>query len=199
MQKTPGRTPEARAKHWTKIITAARGYPEGITAYCRFMNLSKNNYYFWFKRLRPVHPEWHDLTNHPEIISESRRPKSEGGTKEQPETEVSLTTRRRKWSISDKARILKDTDNAEPGHLGAILRQEGLYVHTLNKWRTERDLVKMAQQKKQEPASTASTAENNNLKAENLRLTKKLRQATEIIKLQKKISDLLGDLSMKDD
>ena len=83
--------------------------------------------------------------------------------------------------------------------MGAILRQEGLYVHTLNKWRTERDLVKMAQQKKQEPASTASTTESNNLKAENLRLTKKLRQATEIIKLQKKISDLLGDLSMKDD
>ena len=122
-----------------------------------------------------------------------------GGSKEQPETEVSLTTRRRKWSISDRARILKDTDNAEPGELGAILRKEGLYVHTLSKWRTERDLAKMAQQKKQEPANTASTTESNNLKLENLRLTKKLRQATEIIKLQKKISDLLGDLNMKDD
>gem|GEM_PF-3332922 len=26
MQKTPGRTPEARAKHWTKIITADKQY-----------------------------------------------------------------------------------------------------------------------------------------------------------------------------
>jgi len=37
------------------------------------MNVSKNNYYFWFKRLRVNHDDWHDLTNRPEIVDGSRR------------------------------------------------------------------------------------------------------------------------------
>jgi hypothetical protein len=32
VKRTPGKTPEARNKYWTKIIEAARKYPEGITA-----------------------------------------------------------------------------------------------------------------------------------------------------------------------
>jgi len=73
MQRTPGKTVESREKYWTKIIEAARRYPGGVTAYCRLMNVSKNNYYFWFKRLRVNHDDWHDLTNRPEIVDGSRR------------------------------------------------------------------------------------------------------------------------------
>lgn len=54
MKKTPGRTIAAREKYWTKIIEEARKYPEGVTAYCRFTGVSKNNYYFWFNRLRKI-------------------------------------------------------------------------------------------------------------------------------------------------
>jgi hypothetical protein len=148
MKRTPGKTAEARDKHWTRIIEAAR-HPAGVTAYCRFMNVSKNNYYFWFKRLRPAHPEWHDLTNSPEILSSNRKPQlAQKVNGAQPETEVPLNSRRRKWSLVDKARILEETDNAEPGALGSILRREGIYVHTLNKWRTARDLLDMSQRKK---------------------------------------------------
>ena len=199
MKRTPGKTPEAREKYWTKIIEAARNYPEGITAYCRFMGISKNNYYSYFKKLRPKHPEWHDLTNIPEILASNRQPKSnEDGKK--PDTEVVLNSRRRKWSLADKARILEETDNASPSELGSILRREGIYVHTLNKWRTARDLLDMVQAKKTRgPRATPATAENKKLKDENARLSKKLRQATEIIKLQKKIADMIGDLHLNED
>lgn len=75
MKRTPGKTPAARERYWRKIIEEARRYPQGITEYCRVMNVSKNNYYFWFKRLRSQHPEWHDLTNHPEVIAPHRKSK----------------------------------------------------------------------------------------------------------------------------
>jgi hypothetical protein len=39
-----------------------------VTAYCRVMNVSKDNYYQWLKRLRKQHPEWQDLLNHTELI-----------------------------------------------------------------------------------------------------------------------------------
>ena len=71
MRRTPGKTTAAKEKYWEKIIMAARRYPQGVTEDCRVMNVSKNTYYFWFKRLRPKHPDWHDLTNHPKIVSES--------------------------------------------------------------------------------------------------------------------------------
>lgn len=185
MQRTPGKSVEARERYWTKVINAARAYSEGITAYCRFMNLSKNNYYFWFKRLRKEHPEWHDLSNYPEIVASSRKKQPVEGEDPTRATEVEINTRWRKWSISDKTRLLEETDNAEPSELGAILRREGIYVHTLNKWRTQRDLLDLAQGKKG-PRRTDSNAENKKLKEDILRLEKKLRQATEIIKLQKK-------------
>jgi transposase len=197
MQKTPGKTIEARERYWTKIIVAARAYPEGITAYCRFMNVSKNNYYFWFKRLRAEHPDWHDLSNYPEIVASSRQKQPVTGEDSTPATEVEINSRRRKWTIADRARILEETDDAEPSELGAILRREGIYVHTLNKWRTQRDLLDLAQQKKS-PRNTQASADNKKLKEEIARLEKKLRQANEIIKLQKKISDMMGNLSSSD-
>jgi transposase len=198
MQRTPGKSVEAREKYWTKIIIAARAFPEGITAYCRFMNVSKNNYYFWFKRLRQQHPDWHDLSNYPEIVASSRQKQPVEGEEPTPATKVEINTRRRKWSIPDKTRLLEETDNAEPSELGAILRREGIYVHTLNKWRTQRDLLDLAQGKKG-PRRTEANADNKKLKEEIIRLEKKLRQANEIIKLQKKISDMMGNLSSKED
>ncbi|SRR5579885_573587 len=194
MKKTPGKTPAAREKYWTKIIVEARKYPKGVTEYCRVMNVSKNNYYFWFKRLRPKHPEWHDLTNHPEAVVQSRQPKKKDGKSNEPsdpETEVHVRAQRRKWSAADRERILKETDGLSAGDLAAALRREGLYVHVLNKWRTERDLKNIATSKRGNGAPNPLSAENKKLKEENARLQKKLQQANEIIILQKKISQML--------
>lgn len=204
MQRTPGKTVAAKERYWTKIIQAARRYPKGVTEYCRVMNVSKNNYYFWFKRLRPQHPEWHDLTNHPEVLpanehatgrwrdgEPTRSPtKSNGG--ERPEIEITVRARRRKWSAADKERVLAETDNLSAGDLAAALRREGLYVHTLNKWRTERDLHKIANHAVGNTKPNPLSAENKKLKEENARLQRRLQKANEIIELQKKLSEVLG-------
>jgi transposase len=191
MKKTPGKTPAAKERFWTKIIEEARRYPKGVTEYCRFMNVSKNNYYFWFKRLRPKHPEWHDLANHLERLASEEDSTNENGNGSHPEIEVTVKARRRKWSAADRERILSETDNLSAGDLAAALRREGLYVHTLNKWRTLRDLSDMATSKDTKAASSRLAAENKKLKEENARLQKKLHQANEIIQIQKKISNML--------
>lgn len=192
MKRTPGKSTESRARYWTKKIEAARRHPAGVTDFCRRAGLSKNNYYSWFKRLRPMHPEWqHDLTNHPELpasTGENNSNKEQGSI---PETEVTLKPKRRKFSAEDKALILEETDNTAPEQLAAVLRREGLYVHTLNKWRTQRDLMALAPQKRG-PKVNYHAAENQKLREENARLARKLERATEIISLQKKISKLLG-------
>jgi hypothetical protein len=41
MKRTPGKTTAAKEKYWEKIIEAARRYPQGITQYCRVMNVKK--------------------------------------------------------------------------------------------------------------------------------------------------------------
>jgi transposase len=191
MKRTPRATIAARERYWTKIIQEARKYPTGVTAYCRDKDVGKNNYYFWFKRLREHHPEWHDLTNRPEVeanIDTTAISKSETTA---PPTEVKSRPRRRKFSASDKAKLLLEADNASPTQLAAILRGAGLYLHHLQKWRTERDMMALVP-KKRGPQANPLAAENKQLKEENVRLAKKLHQATEIIKLQKKVSELLG-------
>jgi transposase len=190
MKKTPGKNPAARERYWTKIILEARKYPKGVTEYCRVMNISKNNYYFWFKRLRPNHPDWFDLSNHPEpLVKAKREAKDVAVEGSLPPTEVPVRAQRRKWTAADRERILNETDKLSASDLAGALRREGLYVHTLNKWRTERDLTKIATRKSNAPSPLS--AENKKLKEENAKLQKKLQQANEIIQLQKKISQML--------
>jgi transposase len=192
MKKTPGKTPAARERYWTKIIEEARRYEKGVTEYCRIMNISKNNYYFWFKRLRPMHPEWHDLTNHPEAIV-ARKPQTQRRPDSSQSTEVIFRTQRRKWSATEKERVLKEADALSGGDLSAFLRREGLYVHTLTKWRTQRDLLHIANGKRGNGAPNPLSAENRKLKEENARLQRKLQQANDIILLQKQISQMLSE------
>ena len=48
--------------------------------------------------------------------------------------------RRRRFTASDKLRILGETDRAaDTGGIGAILRREGLYSSALTEWRRQRD------------------------------------------------------------
>jgi hypothetical protein len=50
VKRTPGKTPEAREKYWTKIIEAARKYSEGVTAYCRVHGYFKKQLLFIFQK-----------------------------------------------------------------------------------------------------------------------------------------------------
>jgi transposase-like protein len=191
MKLTPGSTPEEREAYWIKIINEARAYPAGVTAYCDDHDISKNNYYQWFKRLRKQHPEWkHDLPHNPAKASKKRKKRQP--KKEPRETEVvEKKPKRRKFTAAEKARILKEADSALPGQLGALLRREGIYSSHLQKWRAERDVAAL-QPKKRGPQANPLTAENKQLKKQNEKLAKRLRQAEKIIELQKKMSEILG-------
>jgi hypothetical protein len=56
---------------WETIITEARSWPEGMQYFLDRKNISKNNYYYWFHRLRQEHPKWKDLPKHKERSNQS--------------------------------------------------------------------------------------------------------------------------------
>lgn len=187
MKKTPGDTVAERENYWTNIIEIARTYPSGITAYCRANEISKENYYQWFRRLRKKHPEWTDLSNNIAGVRASARKREQ-----KLETEVSPTASRRKFSKAEKTRILRETDNASKGQIAGILRKEGIYASHLQKWRTERELATLALSEKRAQTVNPLAAEVKKLQAKNERLEKRLDQANKIIELQKKVSEILG-------
>ena len=182
MKRTPGKTVAQRERYWTRIIKEAREHSSGVKGYCSDKNISVNSYYSWFKRLRAAHPEWVDLDN---------SPLNRTNSKMLPETEVLEKSRRRKFTSKEKARILRETDEASAGQVAAILRREGLYTSHLQKWRAERDEHALAA-KKRGPKVNPLASENKKLKAENARLAKKLDHANALIELQKKIAEILG-------
>lgn len=174
-------------RHWVQIINAARSYGAGIAAYCRDNAIAKKSYYFWFGRLKKDHPEWQEIG----------RGRKSASVDDKPQTEVTGKARRRKFTEEYKSRILRETDDAQAGKIGEILRREGLYSSTLTKWRQERAQRALAP-KKRGPAVNPLAAENKRLQEENSRLQKKLAQAHDIIEVQKKIASILGTIDQSE-
>jgi transposase-like protein len=115
-----------------------------------------------------------------------------------PDPEVTGKKPRRKFTAKYKLRMLKKADACtEPGQLGTLLRQEGLYSSNLTTWRKQRDeglLIAMSPKKrgrKVQPKNPLAP-EIARIQKENQRLKQKLRQAELIIDAQKKISEILG-------
>ncbi len=112
--------------------------------------------------------------------------------------EVAESAMRRRFSAEYKLRILKLADSCtEPGNLGVLLRREGLYASNLTTWRRQRDegTLEALSPKKRGPKTASPNplaAENQKLKRENERLSKRIRQAELIIDVQKKVSQMLG-------
>jgi len=187
MKKTPGKTPAARERYWTKIIVEARAYPDGVNAYCELHGVMVNNYYQWFRKLRHKHPEWVDLGH-----SSNRN-----GSKvdEQPDTEVVERPVRRTFSQAYKKKILKEVDAAPAGTVVAILRREGLYPSHLQKWRAAEKLSEPSP--KRGPKVNPLANEVKQLRAENARLSKQLQKAGDLLDLQKKIAAILGETMEK--
>ena len=104
--------------------------------------------------------------------------------------------KRRKFSASEKRRILAAVDQAsEPGEIGRILRREGVYHSQLSKWRQQRTAAiatGLADKPRgaKGPSVKSLQQENHKLQRENVRLQKELRRAEIIIEFQKKAAAL---------
>jgi transposase len=113
---------------------------------------------------------------------------------EMPDPEVVPVAQRRRFTASEKLRILEEAEACtEPGEIGALVRREGIYSSYLSRWRQARDRGQLtalgAQQRGPKPATDAALAR---LRRENERLQARLGQAEAIIEVQKKLSQLLG-------
>lgn len=118
-----------------------------------------------------------DVSNQPAVIPD-------------PQVNTRLSKQRRRYSNQYKLKILEALDVcADPSERGALLRREGLYYSRISAWRKQREAGKFSTVK---PKETSSQANNNRLARENAQLKKKLAQATAVIELQKKVSELLG-------
>jgi transposase-like protein len=186
MNKARGKTPAAQERYWTQIIKEARCCPHGVKAYCAQKNISVNNYYYWFGRLRVNHPEWENLGNHPGTSANGNGSSSDS----EPETEVVERPVRRTFTAAYKYKILKEIDEASPGKVAAILRREGLYSSHVQIWRKE-ESRKVQEARKRGPKTNPLAAEVKRLRAENARLEKRLTKAGHLIELQKKMAEIM--------
>lgn len=123
---------------------------------------------------------------------------SQGAASVLPDPEVPAKAARRRFTAEYKLRVLTLADACnEPGCLGKLLRQEGLYASNLDAWRGQRKrgvLSALSPKKRgrKESVRNPLAAENEKLRKENERLTNRLRKAEIINDVQKKISQLLG-------
>ena len=114
------------------------------------------------------------------------------GLRPVPEPEVKA--QRRQFSAAYKLRLLQEADACKnPGEISALLRREGLYYSHLSKWRKHRRLDTLEGMRGRKPDPDAELRQRiRELERENERLQGKLRQATKIIEVQKKVSEILG-------
>jgi transposase-like protein len=114
-----------------------------------------------------------------------------------PDPEVPDRARRRKFTAEFKLSILRAADACrESGGIGALLRKNGLYSSHLSTWRQERDQAAAgALERKRGPrgkVKDARQAEVDELRKEVEDLRRRLAQATAIIEVQKKVSEIFG-------
>jgi len=132
------------------------------------------------------------IPSHPILVSPEKT------VLERPDPEVPEKRKRRRFNAQYKLRILNEIDSSnEPGHVGSVLRREGLYSSHIRTWRRQRDtgmLQGLAPKKRGRKARNVNPLAEKvvQLERENRRLAKKLKQAEIIIEVQKKISDILG-------
>lgn len=114
-----------------------------------------------------------------------------------PDPEVGSGARRRRFSAAYKARIVEEAQSStEPGHIGALLRREGLYSSQLSKWRGQchSGALQALRDDKRGRKAVKNPLEDevSRLRKENARLARRLEQAETIIDIQKKVSSMLG-------
>ena len=114
-----------------------------------------------------------------------------------PDPEVPEKPKRRHFTAEFKRSIVAQAEACrDDGAIGALLRREGLYSSHLTTWRRQKEQgeFEALTPKKRGRKSTANPLadENQRLRKENARLSRRLEQAELIIDVQKKVSALLG-------
>jgi transposase len=115
-----------------------------------------------------------------------------------PNTEVVAKAQRRQYTAEYKLRILRELDGSSgTGETGALLRREGLYSSHLTSWRRQRERGELdgLSPQKRGPKPDPQAVELVRLKRENEQLRERLRKAELIIDVQKKVAQMLGELS----
>jgi transposase-like protein len=114
------------------------------------------------------------------------------------ETEVTAKARRRRFTATEKLRVLREADRCtKPGELSALLRREGLYSSHLSTWRAARSRGELAGLTPRRRGPQAKPADPRDKKLveqarEIARLQARLERAEGLIAVQKKVSELLG-------
>jgi transposase len=128
-------------------------------------------------------------TNGHATVSPEPAPKSS-----RPDPQVTQRATRRRFTATDKLRILAEADACQqPGQLGALLRREGLYSSSLASFRKQRDEGKLGkdpnlvqkQRRDKEAARQRDARKIAHLEAEN----KKLKI---LLDLPKKVAELIS-------
>lgn len=109
-------------------------------------------------------------------------------------TEIAVKPTRRKFTAEYKLKILQETDQCQPGDVGAVLRREGLFSSHLGAWRREREIGQLQglAPRRRGRRPNPLEAENERLRKQLARTEKRLEQAEIILDTQKKLCQLLG-------
>lgn len=124
-----------------------------------------------------------------------------GETGKIPNPEVVAKATRRRFGAEYKLGIVRETERlTEPGAIGQVLRREGLYSTHLSAWRRERErgaLDAMGARRRGRKADPAQPLRQriSELEREQERVLERLRQAEAIIAAQKKLSEILAQVS----
>ena len=110
-----------------------------------------------------------------------------------PDPEVVAKPTRRRFSAKYRLRIVREADGCKaPGEVGALLRREGLYSSLLSAWRRQRDEGALAElrTRKRGPKAKLVDPEVKQLRRENARLQRQLKQAEAVIEVQNKVAEI---------
>lgn len=120
-----------------------------------------------------------------------------GNVKEaMPNTEVVAKAKRKRFSATEKLRILREVEGCRgSGEVGALLRREGIYSSYLTTWRKQRELGELdgLSPHKRGPKPNPEAIELAKLRREHERLQERMRRAELIIDVQKKVARMLGE------
>lgn len=102
---------------------------------------------------------------------------------------------RRRYTIEEKLRILSMLDKAAHGEKGLILRREGLYYDTAQRWRKQIQKLQHPEQTMADKNKDKSSIEIARLKRELSQTKRELEKAHNLIEIQKKVSLFLEQAS----